>query len=582
LWVRLPPSALEAPGYIHAGRTPARHLVSTSLPIAALAVALVGSPSAGNAAPTETPLVVSASPHADPSDRPGDGFLRVTFSPDGDGRRDQVTITVRSARSDRLVLEVHPASNAKGFQGPARTVGPGTTRLEWDGLAVDGKPRAGGSYVIRICSATTGECGATRVLAHLRILSVFTPRGSEAVSPGETIPVAVASDRLGPYTLDLAPVTDPRGAGVGAQVVAGPGQSGFRVPPVAGGFWLLRLRSGTAVTYYPLVVHDPLLALDHPPHGTALVVHPYITWRAYDRTDENRDGEVDSWYSHPYRPVVPLTGPFERIRREPVLAGRETSPGSEQAFARWAQKHALTAQHVTDIELGRMPLAVLRRYAVIVFPGHTEYYERQTYGRLLAYRKGGGRLYFLQGNSFYGEVSVGTSRIVRLSYRYRTPKQSDFRLAATGFRSCCWPSTISPRYHLATGVRERLPWLFEGTVLKAGDELGLALREVDTTDSRLSPQGTIRVASAIVPPFASPGSGEDAALGWNGTRPFRYERASVRARRIDIAYAATSRGEVFSWGNCGFMQSLNLETLPAIERVALDRMAFNVWQHFTR
>jgi hypothetical protein len=506
----------------------------------------------------------------------------VTFSPDRDGRNDQVHITVRSVRNDRLVLDVHPASNEKGFQSSARSVPPGTTTLEWDGLDVDGKPRAQGSYVIRVCSATTTECAATRVLAHLRIVTVFTPSGIEGVSPTETIPVVAASDLLGPYTLDLAPVTDPRGAGVGAQVIPGPGRFGFRVPPVTGGFWLLRLSSGTAVTYYPLVVHDSQLPLDHPPHGTALVVHPYITWRAYDRTDENRDGEVDSWYSHPRRPFVPLTGPFERVRREPVLAGREASPGSEQAFARWTQKHGLQAQHVTDIELGRMPLAVLKRYAVIVFPGHTEYYERSTYDRLLAYRNGGGRLYFLQGNSFYGEVSVGTSRIIRLSYRYRTPTQSDFRLAVTGFRSCCWPSTISPRYHLAAGVRERLPWLFQGTGLQAGDELGLALREVDTTDPRLSPPGTIRIASAIVPPFASPGSGEDEALGWNGTRPFPYERASVRARRIDIAYAVTGGGEVFSWGNCGFMQTLNLDTLPKTERADLDRMALNVWQRLTR
>ena len=344
------------------------------------------------------------------------------------------------------------------------------------------------------------------------------------------------------------------------------------------------MRSGQLVSYYPLVVHNPQLSLTAPPAGTPLVVYPYITWRAYDRADLNRDGQVDSWYSHPSRPIVPLVGPFERVRREPGLQGREASPGAEQAFSRWTREHELNAQYATDIELGQIPPSLLQRYAVIIFPGHTEYYERKTYDRLLAYRNAGGRLYFLQGNSFYGEVKVGSNTITRLSYRYRTSVRSDFRLAVTGFRSCCWPSTISPHYRLASGVRERLPWLFEGTTLRAGDEVGLALREVDTIDRRLSPPGTINIASASVPPFASAGSGsgEDEAFAWIGAHPFPYERASVRTRRINIAYAATGRGEVYSWGNCGFMQTLDLESIPSAERAALDRMALNVWEHFTR
>src|SRR5262245_18387193 len=244
------------------------------------------------------------------------------------------------------------------------------------------------------------------------------------------------------------------------------------------------------------------------------------------------------------------------------------------------QAHKLSAQHVTDIELGRMAPAVLRGYAVIVFPGHTEYYEMRTYDRLLAYRDRGGRLYFLQGNSFYGEASLGKHPLVRLSYRYRTRARSDFRLAATGFRSCCWPAPIMPRYRLAPGVRQRLPWLFRGTRLQAGDRFGVALREVDTIDPQLSPPGTISVASTVVPAFSAPGRAH--AYSWIGTRRIAYEPASIRPRRIDIAYCAASRGEVFSWGNSGFMQSLNLDTLPAAEREALDTVALNVWRRFTR
>ena len=110
-------------------------------------------------------------------------------------------------------------------------------------------------------------------------------------------------------------------------------------------------------------------------------------------------------------------------------------------------------------------------------------------------------------------------------------------------------------YHLADGVRARLPWLLEGTDLKAGDPFGVAAREVDTVDSRLSPPGTIKVAEAIVPPFTSPIEG--GAFAWIGTRRIPYEPASNRRQRIDVAYAATGRGEVFSWGATGFLESID-------------------------
>jgi hypothetical protein len=556
-----------------------RRTVLITLSLVAFAAPVSGS-SSGSIPVAAAPVIVAVAPHGHPTDRPGGGFLRVTFSPDGDGRKDQVRVLVRSRPGERLVLDVRPESNPKQIEIGSATPRSSITTLTWDGLDPEGRAWAPGSYVLSVCSGQAGLCAATRVLAHVRILSVFTPRGPQAVSPSETIPVIVETDRIGPYALELASVADPRGQGIGTRTVTEPGETAFRLPRVSGGMWLLRVRSGPFVSYYPLVLHDPSLALGAPPPGTALVVHPYITWRAYDRADLNRDGEVDSWYSHPRRPVIPVVGPFERVRREPVLAGREASPGAQQAFARWLTRHRLTAQHVTDIELGRLPGSVLARYAVVVFPGHTEYYERGTYDRLLAYRNSGGRLYFLQGNSFYGEVAVRATSIVRLSYRYRTGTRSDFHLAVTGYRSCCWPASINPRYRLAPGVRERLPWLLDGTGLGPGDLFGVALREVDTVDAQLSPRGTVRIASAVVPRFAGPGDVH--AYRWIGSRRIPYEPAAIRDRRIDVAYAATGRGEVFSWGNCGFMQSLNLDTLPAAERAALDQAALNVWKRFTR
>jgi hypothetical protein len=554
------------------------HRVSIILPIAALLVGALATGSRAGGA-SDAPVILGAAPVVEASDKPGEGFVRVTFSPDGDGREDAVTIRVRSSPGDHVVLTMHPASSARTYDVGEYDLPAGEATLTWNGLEDNGKPKAPGSYVLTVCSDATGRCAASRVLAHLRFLSVSAPT-AHAVSAGEKIAVSLQTDRVGPFTLDLAPVANPLAPGVGAQAVATAGATTYSIPSVGGGLWLLRATSGRVVTYFPLVVREASIQRDSPPPSTALVVYPYITWRAYDRADLDRDGQVDTWYAHPRRPVIPLTGAYEQMRRELSRAGREASPENQQAFAQWMQQHHLTAQHVTDIELGRMSPTVLRRYAVIVFPGHAEYYEPSTYDRLLAYRNGGGRLYFLSGNSFYGEVSVGKSRITRLSYRYRTPTRSDFRIAATGFRSCCWPDSITPRYRLAAGVRARLPWLLDGTELQGGDAFGIAGGEVDTIDPTLSPRGTEAIATATIPRYTRPGRAY--AFGWIGTRPFSYEPSGVHPRRVNVAYAATGSGEVFSWGNTRFLVSLRDRSVPAAERSALDRVALNVWNQFTR
>jgi N,N-dimethylformamidase beta subunit-like, C-terminal len=533
--------------------------------------------------PPRRPVLGAAGPVVDPSDREGDGFRRVTFSPDGDGRDDVVAIRARVTPGDQLSLLVRPVSR-RSVYFPVPTASSTLTTVLWNGLRKDGSRYPDGSYILHVCDTTTRLCSSGRVLAHLRVMTVFARRAT-GVSVGATIRVSIATDRLGPYTLDLVPAADSAGAGLGTVEVAQPGWVDYRIPDVPhGGLWLLRVRSGTALTQFPLVVHEPTLPLADPPPHTALVVYPWLTWRAYDMFDENRDGQVDSWYAHPTDPVVPLYGPFEPATTEPLLEGREPNPESQAAFAGWLLDHKLTAQHVTDVELGQMPASVLRKYAFVVFEGHTEYYERSTYDKLLRYRDDGGRLYFLQGNSFYGEARIDGSSVTRLSYRFRTAARSDFGLAVTGFRVCCWPDTIRPVYRLAPGAVEAIPWAFTGTELKDGDSLGIAAGEVDTVDPKLSPPGTLTVATATVPAFTPTSPTRETPEAYIGTTPFPFQPAWKRPRRIAIAYAATGSGEVFSWANTGFLETVRVGSwgLSTAERAALDRVALNVWTHFAR
>jgi len=543
-------------------------------------LALIASARASGPA-LEAPVVVDAGPISSPTDVASEGYRRVTFSPNGDGHDDAVTIRVRAAPGHALSLSVRPASRSPVYVH-LPTAGAGITVVHWSGMQTPGRRFPDGSYVLHVCDTVTHRCSAGGVIAHLRLISMYVRRAT-GVSSGETLKVHISADGPGPYTLDLVSAADPAGAGIGKTEIPRAGVVAYRVPRVpAGGLWLLRVRGDSAITSFPLVVHQPGFGLDDPLPHTALVIYPYLTWRAYDMFDENRDGIVDSWYAHPRNPVVPLYGPFEPWTLEPALQGREANPTSQDAFAQWMEGHDLTAQHVTDVELGSLPQAVLDRYAEIVFEGHTEYYELRTYDKVLAYRNAGGRLYFLQGNPFYGRAQIVGDHVWRRSYRYRTASRSDFALAGVGFRECCWPRTVRPVYHLAPDAVERLPWAFAGTGLTDGDPFGIANGEVDTIDPRLSPPGTFAVATATVPPFKP--TSEKETEGWLGSKPIPYAPAYLKPQQIDIAYARAGKGEVFSWGNTGFMKSVRFrdQGVPDDERAELDRVALNVWKHFTR
>lgn len=529
-------------------------------------------------AASSTLAIVGAAPHSDPSDTPWRDYLRVTFSPDGNGPNDRVRVRVVAKAGTRLELDVHPESSLKRFVVDRKIAVDGTSMLSWNGRLANGHVAPDASFILDACIAGTTHCAAWQVMAHVRVLDAYVP-ADVGVQPGQAVPVVIQTDRSGPFTIDLRPASNPLGPGVGAVTVPAAGTVRYTIPKVDGGLWIVHVASGSVYAQYPLVVHGPQ-AITAPEHGTALVVFPYMTWRAYNDADSNRDGQVDSWYAHPLDPVVPLLGPFETYRQEAARNGREADPQDQQAFTAWRKVHPAPTQFVTDIELGRLSVDTLRKYSLIVFPGHSEYYEQTTYNNLMAYRNGGGRLYFMSGNPFYGQVEVGPSTITRLTYRYRTPTQSDFSIATTGFVTCCWPRTMSVRYHVTAAALKALPWLFAGTGVQAGAEFGRAQGEVDTIDPKLSPATTVVAATATVPPFKSVNSTE--SHGWIGTVPFSYPRASNHTVTLDAAYAPTSKGEVFSWGNEGFLTSLYDPALPETERNALALAAWNVWQHFAR
>ena len=273
----------------------------------------------------------------------------------------------------------------------------------------------------------------------------------------------------------------------------------------------------------PVVVRDPR-PLDRPRPHTALVVWPYLTWRAYNAYDADLDGRPDSWYQFWRQRRVSLVGPI-------LPNGVEDDHAAALPFSRWLCSRGKRVQSVTDVELGRLPLATLRRYSAIVFPGHTEYYEPATYDLLKRYRDGGGNLVFLQANPFYRQVRLDRERnaMVLTDYDAREGR-SDFALAGVGYDGCCFPKSRAAPYTAATGRDyERVRWLFRGTGIGPGQRFGVAASESDRIDPELTPRDHVVAGRAVI-------EGKHGAI--NAT----------------MVWSHAGRGSVFATGNYTFLR----------------------------
>ena len=225
--------------------------------------------------------------------------------------------------------------------------------------------------------------------------------------------------------------------------------------------------------------------------------------------------------------------------------GVEDDYETARPFSRWVcARRDLRVQSVTDVELGRLPLSTLRRYAAIVFPGHTEYYEPATYDLLDRYRDGGGNLVFLQANPFYRQVRLDRDRnvIVMTDYDAREGR-SDFALAGVGYDGCCFPRTRAAPYVAALGRDfQRVRWLFRGTGIGPGESFGYAGSESDRIDPELTPHDHVVAAEAII---AGKRGVINAALVWS----------------------RAGRGSSFATGNYSFLRMRRKLTWTLLDNV---------------
>jgi hypothetical protein len=556
------------------------------LVVFALAAWLVAAPSYG------AMRLVGAAPSWTAEDVAGPNTprasLEVTFSPNGDGIRDVAVVagcvpagTVpmlaafyrhRRRRIELVATVRRPPRLVRLGASPRCARGEQLWRGSWNGAAViNVEPhRPQGSYWLTLCariedgvpvappvSPFVPDCAARPVLARLRSVWVRLP-WTRSIVAGRQLPIRIETDAR---QVDVT-ITDADGA---APAIRRRGVDPTSVHPMLqprlpAGIYRVRVRAGTVEVDMPITVRSPT-PLDAPPPNTALIVAPSLTWLAYDRADEDRDGTADSWYAvgpaYPGRGVS-LDAPLLTLQADSA----EEDHAMWQPFFAWLDSASRSYQVVTDVELASLDPAVLARYASIWFPGHTEYYTPTLYARLLAYRDAGGDLAFLSSNNIYRMVRIDWSaRRVVPAWDTATPcactrdsRRSDYSITGTGFAELDLdpPSTM----HVAPGATEAAPWLFTGTGLAAGDTLGFGGLELDGP-----------------PPPDHPAAASFHVI-LEGT---------VRGRPVVSGlstYATSAR--TFSAGNEDFVVDTLDGAIPPAERAALLRLLDNLWTEFAR
>jgi hypothetical protein len=578
--------------------------------VALLLPLVVGAVPAGPvlASATGVPRVLGARPLLAPGDRlssQGAYAARITFTPDGDGEDDAATLEAAPRRPADYVLRVYRWLRNSGWApvgsgGLAR--GGRTSTYTWEGTLAGGAPAPVGAYGLALCrrssdarlaarereaarsirSATAlsnaddtdddvaaddddthddgpapsdrrlstvldpGGCSRP-VIAHLRTLEVGVAHAGSFL-PGQSVSLDVTTNkpevRLSLLSDDLRTTVADEG------FVPMHGRMHLRLPRhLASGLYRISVadRLGTRRAV-PVVVRDPALPGSGTRHA-ALIVWPYLTWRAYDRADVDRDGVPDTWYALTRHRKVPADGYYEETAPSLAALGVESDYEFARPFPTWlaTREPGSVVSNITDTELASYSVAELKRFSAVVFPGHTEYYTLPMYRRLLAYERAGGHVAFLSANNFFRRVRLTARREILVESIARSRARSDWAIAGVGFVRCCFPSTAFAPYRVPAGGRPR--WLYAGTGLAPGDGFSRVGVEIDAPNRLLSPPGTRPVAVGTV------------------------HRPSGDVRAVMALTTLPGGGEIFSTGNMLFVHTLR----PADPASTVDRVLANVW-----
>jgi N,N-dimethylformamidase beta subunit-like protein len=316
----------------------------------------------------------------------------------------------------------------------------------------------------------------------------------ESYAPGETARLVIASAassvdvriyHAGLERTEIVANDEMRGAPVTPRASVGDVRVGrvreIRIGDWPSGLYYARLdAAGGRIGYAPFLVRPRRLG----EHRIAVVL-PTQTWQAYNFTDDDGDGDEDTWYAGGDRAH---TGrPFEN-RGVPTNYKRY-----EQPFLRWLVRTGREVDHLAQAALNHVSSgrALAEAYDLIVFPGHHEYVTRREYDAVESFRDLGGNLAFLSANNFFWRVVRRGNLMIR-SKQWRQLGRPESAL-------------VGVQYFANDRGQHRAPWivtnpwagagLLASSGLQAGSRLGNGGIEVDATTSSSPP--TVKVLAEL-------------------------------------------------------------------------------------
>ena len=226
------------------------------------------------------------------------------------------------------------------------------------------------------------------------------------------------------------------------------------------------------------------------------VVIPTNTWQAYNRRDDDGDGDADSWYFNDSVSTVGLDRPYHDKGVPPFY--REY----DQPLIAWLARSGKRADFLSDDDLDRFSSELLiKLYDLVVFAGHEEYVTTHAYDVIEQFRDAGGNVLFSSANNFFYRVIRNGETLTRAG-RWRDLGRPE--AALVGVQYVGWyENSYSNAPYVVTASADA-PWLFRGTGLVDGAQFGTFGIEVDARAPSSPPQTRVlAVARNIFGPGTS-------------------------------------------------------------------------------
>ena len=307
------------------------------------------------------------------------------------------------------------------------------------------------------------------------------------------------------------------------------------IPHAPSGLYFAKLTgAGQRVGYAPFILRPKYFGN----HQVALVL-PTLTWQAYNRHDDDGDGQADTWYANPKITSVRLTRPFDQRGVPPNYKWYD------EPFLRWLISTGKSLDYLSQSDLastnGRRLAAA---YGLLIFSGHHEYVTRDEYNAVEGFRNRGGNLMFLSANNFFWRVAVRHNRMSRIA-KWRDIGRPEAALVGVQYIGNDG-GTHRDAYHVRH--TEAASWLFAGTGLANGLSFGWAFG-IEIDKSATSSPRDIRVL-ADLPNLFGPG------------------------KTGQMTYYKKGRAKVFAAGAFGLVDNMQSQ--------AVDVMMENLWAKFSK